>query len=266
MQFDVKRPGNANTKYYKKDELDIAYLFTKRLYAEFGIFLRAVVLFGSIARKQQGSNDIDILVVVDDVQIELSAHVVESYRLIAEKIIRETSDKIHLTTLKLTTFWEYIRAGDPVGINLLRDGVPLVDTGFFEPMQALLFQGRVRPSAEAVHVYYHRAPRTLGNSKWHLLQASLDLYWAVIDAGHAALMKLGEIPPSPSHVADMIDERMVKAGIVKPKYAAVMRKFYRLSKEILHKERHEVSGREFDTLYQEADGFVREMRRVIYER
>ena len=26
-----------------------------------------------------------------------------------------------------TTFWEYIRAGDPVGVNILRDGVPILD-------------------------------------------------------------------------------------------------------------------------------------------
>ena len=51
-------------------------------------------------------------------------------------------------------------------------------------------------------LYFGRAPITLRNSKWHLNQATIDLYWAVIDATHAALMKLGEIPPSPEHIPD----------------------------------------------------------------
>src|SRR3989338_8764278 len=50
----------------------------------------------------------------------------------------------------------------------------------------------LRFTAESIWTYYIRAPNTLHNSKWHLLQATLDLYWAVIDAAHAALMKHGE--------------------------------------------------------------------------
>ena len=66
----------------------------------------------------------------------------------------ESSEKLHITTLKFTSFWEYIRAGDPVGVNILREGMALIDSGFFEPMQQLLIQGKMRPSPEAVWVYF----------------------------------------------------------------------------------------------------------------
>ncbi|MFO8241301.1 MAG: hypothetical protein R6T90_09945, partial [Dissulfuribacterales bacterium] len=62
---------------------------------------------------------------------------VEAYRVIVEKIISKTSERLHITTLKFTNFWEYIRGGDPVGLNMLRGGIPLIDSGFFEPMQQL---------------------------------------------------------------------------------------------------------------------------------
>jgi len=110
----------------------------------------------------------------------------------------------------MTSFWEYIRNGDPIAINILRDGVALIDTGFFEPLQVLLRRGRIRPTQESIWLYFIRAPNTLHNSKWHILQATLDIYWACVDACHAALMKIGETPPTPEHVADLLEDKLVK--------------------------------------------------------
>ena len=207
MEFRIQQRENPNKNNYSKEEFDTAYRFAKKVYKEFGNFIKAIVLFGSAARKTgSGKGDIDILVVVNDVTTVITGEMVEAYRVIMERLVNETSQRLHVTTLKLTNFWEYIRKGDPIGINLLRDGVSLVDSGFFDPLQALLYQGRIRPTWESVWTYFSRAPQTLHNSKWHILQATIDLYWAVIDAAHAALMKIGEIPPSPGHVADMLEE------------------------------------------------------------
>jgi hypothetical protein len=200
---------------------------------------------------------------VDDVTIILTAEVAETYRIIVEKLILEISTNIHLTTLKLSSFWEYVRAGDPVGMNILRDGLPILDSGFFRPLQILLQQGRIRPSPESVWSYFSRAPATLNNSKWHLIQGTLDLYWAVIDSAHAALMKIVELPPTPEHAADLIEEKLVKPGHVHHKYAVVMRKFYKLSKMIVHREIKEISGEEYEKYYAEAYDFVAAMKTVI---
>ena len=268
MEFRIEKVLNPNITKYKKSDLDTAYHFATEVSKEFGHFLKAVVIFGSAAREKEHSTrgDIDILLVVDDVSVKLSAEMVEAYRVISEKLVLKVSKRLHVTTLKFSSFWEYIRAGDPIAINILRDGIALVDAGFFEPLQKLLTDGRIRPTQESIWTYFSRAPATIQNSRWHMLQATLDLYWAVIDSSHAALMSLGEIPPSPGHVADMLEERMVKKKLLPYAYAKTMRKFYELSRGILHREIKEISGQEYEGYFREADEYVKGMRKFIERR
>lgn len=264
MKFDIKQRRNLNIDKYPNDDVTIARSFAKRLHLEFGNILKAVVLFGSAARKPTAARyDIDVLIVVDDLSIRMTQEVIEAYKIIVEKTIGKVSTKLHVTSMTFTSFWEYARAGDPVAINILRDGVPIYDTGFFEPVQALLSQGRIRPSYESVWTYFGRAPRTLMNSRWHLLQATLDIYWAVIDAAHAALMHQGEIPPSPEHAADLLEEKLVSKGLIEKKYADTMRKFYKLMKGITHREIKEIKGNEFDAYIKEAEDFVERIKVFI---
>ncbi len=262
MEFEIQKRELTQKDDFQEDDLELAYKFTNRVYKEFGDFLRAVVIFGSAARKEK-SNDLDILLIVDDVSLQMTADVAETYRILLEKIVADISTRLHVTSLKLSSFWEYIRVGDPVGVNILRDGMPLMDTGVFKPLQLLLRQGRIRPSPESIWTYFARAPKTLHNSKWHILQAIVDLYWAVIDSAHAALMKLDEMPPSPEHVADALENKMVKKGHLDQKYADTMRKFYKLSKEILHRKVAEMPGEEYDKLFKEAEDFVNTMKSFI---
>jgi len=95
------------------------------------------------------------------------------------------------------------------------------------------------------------------------LQATLDLYWAVIDAAHAALMRRNEVPPTPDHVAEMLERVFVKHRQLDKKYVETMRKFYQLSKKITHREIQEVTGPEYEKYYREADDFVKMMKRLI---
>ncbi len=264
MEFKIRRKPNPNIMNYADKDLNLAYDFSKRLYSEMENFIKAIVLFGATARKAATKEgDVDIMVIVDDVSIYLSAEFIEAYRIITQKIIAKVSTKLHVTTLRFSSFWEYVRAGDPVAINILRDGIALIDTGFFEPLQVLLKQGRIRPTSESIWNYYARAPSTLFNSRWHLLQATLDLYWAVIDAAHAALMHQGEIPPSPSHIADMIEETLVKNRHVDRRYAEIMRNFYKLAKMITHREVKEIQGQDYERYYRDADDFVNKMKELI---
>ncbi|MEM4366234.1 MAG: nucleotidyltransferase domain-containing protein [Candidatus Woesearchaeota archaeon] len=262
-RFEITHRLPPNVGTYPTENREIARKFAKKVYAEFGNFIKAIILFGEAARRTGKEHDIDILIVVDDVSIVLSPELVQTYRIIVEKAIGETSPKLHVMSLKLTTFWEYVRAGDPVIINILRDGVALIDSGFFDPLQLLLRQGRIRPSKESVWNYLVRAPYTISNSKWHILQATLDLYWAVIDSAHAALMHLGEIPPSPAHVAEMIYEKLVKKGIVSKRYAEIMANFYKLQKQITHRELKEISGNDYARYLKDAEDFIATMRGIV---
>jgi|TARA_B100000315_G_scaffold20471_1_gene18105 predicted nucleotidyltransferase/uncharacterized protein (UPF0332 family) len=264
MKFDLPRREHPNLEKYEKRDVDIAYKFANEIYKEMGGLIRAVVIFGSAARKKTtAKSDIDLLVILDDLTISLSPEVVEAYRVIVNKAIVKISTRLHITTLRFTSFWDYIRNGDPIGINILRDGVALIDSGFFEPLQVLLKKGKIRPTSESIWTYYIRAPNTLHNSKWHLLQATLDLYWAVIDAAHAALMRHGEIPPTPEHVADLLEQKLVKKKLLEHEYVTIMRHFYKLMKMITHREIKEIKGEEYDKYFKSAERFVKRMREFV---
>ncbi len=264
MQFEIRKKESIAKRHYVPQDLDIAYRFAEVMYKECGDLAKGIILFGAAARKEKHPHgDIDILIVLDDTSIFLTREILEAYKIIASRKVNEISRRIHVTTLKFTTFWEYIRAGDPVGVNILRDGVALVDTGFFDPLQHLLYQGRIRPSKESVWVYFTRAPQTLANSKWHILQATLDLYWATIDASHAALMSVGEIPPSPEHVADLLEASLVQRKLLEQEHVSTMRLFYKLSKMIVHREIKDISPREYENYYKSAEDFVKRMQKII---
>ncbi|MGM5483092.1 MAG: nucleotidyltransferase domain-containing protein [Nanobdellota archaeon] len=264
MKFKAKKKNSISEKQkekYKQSEIDIAYSFSKEIFKEFGNFIRAIVLFGSNATNPNNhEGDIDILLVVDDVSYHMTPEIVESYRLTIENTILKVSKRIHVTTLKFTSFWDYIRLGDPVGLNILRDGVALIDTGFFTPMQMLLYNGEVRPSNEAVMSYISRAPQALHRSRWHLLQATLDLYWSVIDAAQAAIMKAGEMPPNPADASRVL-EKLVSQKLISKKQPKTMAFFYKLGKQIIHHKKTDVNGKEYEDYYKRAKDFVDELKK-----
>ncbi len=264
MEFRIQRKANENVYKYPTEDFKIAQKFAQLLKNELSDFLMAVAIFGSAARKEASENsDIDVLVITDDVNFHINDALVEGYRIIVGNAVGRTSPKLHITSMNFTSFWEYAKVGDAIVVNILRDGVALIDTGFFEPLQILLKQGRIRPSEESIWRYFGRSPRTLLNSKWHLLQATLDLYWGVIDSAHAALMRKNEVPPTPEHVADMLEKVLVRHKLLEAKYVDTMRKFYRINKMIMHRELKEIKGAEYDKLYLEADDFIKRMKKIV---
>ncbi len=267
MKFPLKRRGQARKKY-PAEELRIARKFAKKVYRELGDFVVALTLFGSSARGERKKHgDIDILIIIDDIHVQLNKDIVETYRIIIAKAVADVDPKrLHVQTMEWSAFWEYVRSGDPVAINILRDSVALIDTGFFDPLQILLSAGRIRPTAEAIWTYYAMAPASLSRSKTHVDMAIVDLYWAAIDAAHAALMTLGEIPVSPSHVSNMIEKKMVKPKYVSKRQADIMRHLYDVSKKILHREASGFDGKAYDRYKKLSNEFVGEMRKFIESR
>ena len=266
MEFPVEDRKFSHLEKYPKDDIDVVYKFSKEVKKELGNFLKGIILFGSTARHidtNKKSHDIDILLIIDDVAIKLTPELIQTYRIIVEKIVVRTSNKLHITSLRLTNFWEYVRAGDPIAINMLRDGVAIIDTGFFEPLQLLLMQGRIRPSAESIQNYLMMAPQTLQNSRQHILTGTLDLYWSVIDAAHAALMYIGEVPPSPAHVADLMNDKLIKTGLLDKKHMHTMRMFYNLGKSIMHGQVNDLTGDQYDGYYKEAYDFVMAINKLV---
>ena len=265
MKFPLQWKEKKNKENYFSQDLDTSRKFAKIMYDELGTFISGLILFGStIKNPAHPKKDIDILVILDDIRIQFTRDLVQTYRIITEKAIARVDPKrLHIQSMKFTSFWEYVRAGDPVAINVLRYGASLIDTGFFDPLQILLEQGRIRPSKESVYTYMSMAPASLERSRQHLLTATVDLYWAAIDSAHAALMSAGEIPPTPEHVADLLDLKLVRNKHISRRYSDIMRKLYIIYKKITRLELHDISGREYDQLRNETELFVKEMKKYI---
>lgn len=264
MKFKIERTERRKTEH-TQEEFETSRKFAQKLYKEFGEFVKAIVLFGGSQKKE--NRDIDLLVVLDDVRVKFTQDLVETYRIILEKTVADVDPKrLHIQTMKFTSFWEYARVGDPVATNILRYGTALIDTGFFDPMQALLDEGRIRPSQESIHTYFVLAPADITRSKQHLLSATVDLYWAVINSAHSALMKYGEVPPTPAHAAELLQSTLVKKRVLSKKSAKTMQTMYKMFKGITDRDIKEISGKNYDKYRADAEAFVKEVKKYLEKR
>ncbi len=250
-----------------KDEKDIAMDFATSVQKHFDRLVKATVLFGSQAKNTaKASSDIDIIVIIDDASIQWDLELIAWYREELAKIISSKSytKELHINTIKLTTWWEDLLHGDPVIINILRYGEALIDSGsFFNPLKALLLQGKVFSTPEAVYVALQRAPAHLARSKAAEVGAVEGVYWAMIDSAQAALMTAGKLPPSPEHIPLMLEETFVAPGITKHYYVNWLKDIFALHKSILHGAIRDVKGNHIDEMQANAEKFLFEMTRII---
>lgn len=266
MEFEIKKSpyADANKDNFSKSELDIAYEFAKHMKKELGDFIKSIVLFGSTSKNTaESKSDVDILVIIDDLSLVMSAELVESYRIVTEKVIGDVSTRLHVTSLRFTTFWDYVKDSNPIAVNILRDGFPLIDVGFIGPLQHLLRQGKIMPSVESIWHFFSRCSNSLVSAKGHLMQATVDLYWSVIDAAQSVLMRYNIVPPSPEHVPDLMMRELVPRKIVTKKHTETVREFFNLSKLIMHHQIKEISGVDFDDYYKRAYHFVADMKKEL---
>jgi len=257
----------------KKEEVyrdyDVAYDYAAKVYQKFREVIKSIILFGSTAKEvQKEKSDIDIIILVDDVLIKWDQELIAWYR---EELGKLTSSlkypkRLHVNTVTLSTFWNEILVGEPVVINVIRYGVPLIDFGgFFEPLKVLLARGRIKPSPEAIYNALRRAPIHISRSKSYLVGAIDALYWAMVDSAHAALMSAKQVPPSPEHIGAMLNHIFVKKGMLNSKYIDWYNEIYALAHHISHGEITKVSGK-FIEMYQErTDKFIGEMANLVKE-
>jgi len=250
--------------HFSEKDLSLTKKLSENLKKELGDLLKAVVLFGSGARgTETKGSDIDVMLVINDLTIVLSKEVITGLRVIIENTAAKISSDFHITTMHLSEFWDYARQGDPIIVNILREGKCVYDEGFFQPFQTLLDEGRIRPTKEAVWAYYLRAPKTIKEAQWKMLSSIVDLYWAVMDSAHAALMHLEIIPGAPHEVGNLLEHFPVKMGLLDKKYVRILRKFYLLAKDIGHHQLTKMSGKDLDHLVLEATDFVKRMKIII---
>jgi len=242
----------------------VGYKFAGEVFNLFPGLIKAVVLFGSVAKAVPSlKSDIDILIIVDDTSIMPERKFIDWYNLELAHLVRKHDPRLHITTVILTTFWENILVGEPVAINVLRYGVPLIDTGYFEPLQFLLAAGRIKPTKEAIYTAITRAPWHLTRANTRILAGITDLYWVMIDSAHAALMAYGKVPPSPEHIEKMLMETFVNKKLLNRKYVNYYREIWKTAKAIVHGEILRGNGVDFDRYRTMAKNFEAVMKKLI---
>jgi predicted nucleotidyltransferase/uncharacterized protein (UPF0332 family) len=250
----------------RKEELALIHSFAAKMIDSFGGYIFGIVVFGSVAKgEEREKSDIDVLVLINDIDFPLTSDVVGTFRTGVAKILADlkAADLMHISTLGIKEFWDGVRHGDPVVVDILRKGYVVVDTGFFSPMKKLLKEGRIRPSKESVEAHLRRARAMLMGARQHLFAALDDLYWATIDSAHAALMARGLLPPSPGDVPGVFEKEFVKKGIASKRDAKLIEKMYVLMKKIVRGEKRRVSAEEVERARKDVREFVKRMEKII---
>jgi len=254
---------------------DIVERFGKAMKDELGQLIKSVVWFGSEVRRGLApgkrdirdaalfGSDIDVLIVFDDQINVLTPEVVTAYRVVTEKTAADISKRLHITTMPLTKFWDYSLKGDPILINMLRDGKPVMDDGCFGMAQKLLSSRGIEPSREVVWIYLGRGPMSMANSHWNLKEATLDLYWAVMDAAHSALLRYGIAPDAPEHLVELVDGNLVKRGVLHKRYLYILGEFMNMGKMLMSGDVQKVSGDHYDRYRHEAEQFLKAVKDVL---
>lgn len=261
----IKKIEKKGSAIAKKD-YDIAYDFATTVYKQFKEVIKTIVLFGSVVKQvQKKDSDIDVIIIVDDCTIDWDDELISWYREELAKLTakQQYGKRLHVNTVTLSTFWDQVRTGDPVIINVLRYGEALIDFGgFFEPLKVLLAKGKIKATPESIYTVLKRAPDHIARAKFSLLSGMEAIYWSMVDAAHAALMAFGEIPPSPEHIPELLTANFVKTRNLDKKYVDWYHEMYDLAREITHGSRTSIDPNEYVKQEKRAEEFLKVMLKL----
>jgi predicted nucleotidyltransferase len=263
----VIRPAKDIPTLKIQEDRDIALDFATKAYEKFGNIIKSIILFGStVKNKQVKGSDVDIIIILDDCSVLWDQELIAWYREELGKIIRQNPYRraLHINTVRLSTWWQELIRGDPVIVNVLRYGQPLIDFGgFFSPLKVLLTQGKIKSTPESIYIMLQRAPMHLARTRASLINAVEGLYWTMVDSSHAALIAAKNMPPSPEQVPDCLRETFVSKKMLDPKYVLWYEEVYHLMHDILHGSKKEIKASEIDLLQKKTDLFLREMAHLV---
>ena len=277
----IKRSIKNNSKKIKKKKIkqgsarkpnlssdrDIAMDFAIKVYERFDKLIKGIVLFGSSAKNTaSSSSDIDIIIIIDDASVDWDQELIAWYREELGKLASSNIYKkdLHITTTKITTWWSDLMKGDPTIINILRYGEALIDVGgFFNPIKALLLQGRIQSTHEAIYMALQRAPTHFQRSRIAILNSIEGLFWCMVDSSQAALMAARIMPPSPEHIPLTLKETFVDKNMLNVKYVSWFRDLLVLHKQISHGDINDVKGSQIEEWQNKTEEFLRVMAKLV---
>ena len=179
--------------------------------------------------------------------------------------ITGVKNKINIQVYILTDFWDSLREANPVIFTLLRDGVPFYDRGIFMPWKQLLKMGKIKPSAEAIDLFMGSGEQVLRRVKLKLNEIGMeDTYYAILTPSQAALMHYGIPPPAPKETAEIMREVFVsKEKMLEEKFVKILERNIQVRKAIEHGEKKELTGKEIDELTDDAEKYLKRIKRLF---
>jgi predicted nucleotidyltransferase len=243
---------------------DAAYKFAKGLFEKYPRIVKTVVLFGSYSKGQETEkSDVDIMIIMDDVLNNLTQFVLGAFYEDVDRLIKaETSIKMHINFVTLTAFWRGVMAADPVSVNVLKYGVPLIDTGYFEPLQVLLQKGEIKPTEESIYASLARSQLYSESAKLRIVGAITDLYWSIVNSAQSLIMRHGDIPPSPETIGTML-ESLERMHIVNNEDIMTFNDIYALGKKLLHGDKVDITGSDLDKFISKGVRFNEKMVKLV---
>ncbi|MBR9679863.1 MAG: nucleotidyltransferase domain-containing protein [Candidatus Altiarchaeota archaeon] len=254
---------DAKKKDIRMESIEELYGFSARIVKKFGSFIKAIVVFGSFSRRtEKNESDTDIAVIVDDSFAPLDKALYMAFQSEIQAI-QEKHQSFHINIVTISQFWDSARRGDPLVIQMLRDGVAISDLGFFAPLKRLLLQGKIRPTHEAAAAAMSRAFYNLNGYTSAFLGAASALYWSAVEAAHAGLMAHGQVPGSPWDVPELLRQGFVQQGKLEDSDVKVYEAVFELMKQIERGDVKKVEPAELERLYKQVSAFVAKIDQLI---
>lgn len=240
--------------------LQVIEVFIQNVLSRFSN-VKTICLIGSIKKgtSEEGS-DLDLLILVDDTCIVDKNYMTKMIKKIGKMI----NNKIHCQVFFLKEFWRYINDGSPITFTMIRDSTIYYDTGFFETLKNLVKTGAIKPKTQAVQHQLDIA-KQLMKITYHSVNKGLinNLEGAVVSSTQSLLMEMGVEPPAPKEVPLYIKKFLVDREILADEYYGIARRVIQTYKDIEHKKRQQLSGKELQELYNDTNKFVTKVEQVL---
>ncbi|MGC9133588.1 MAG: nucleotidyltransferase domain-containing protein [Nanopusillaceae archaeon] len=220
------------------DIFNILIDFSKELIEKVDGLVKAIILFGSyVENKQNEKSDIDIMILVDDIYAKDLNITVPFYFDNLNKILsNEKYKRIHPTTLTLTKFWEMIINGDPLILDIIRKGYPIVDPSeIFGSLKRMLESGLIKTSPEYLENLKKRSEELINYSNFLVIKAFESLYNSIILITQYYLIKKEYNVYGPEEIIEKLEEIKNKYKLNK-ETIEYFRDVYNYMKKIEHKE------------------------------
>ncbi len=256
--------------------IKIAEIHKTMILKKFEKYIVAYVLGGSLVQgKATKESDVDVFVVIDDTDVKrMSRYELKNkLRAIILGMGFEAGEatgirnKLNIQVYILTDFWDSIREANPVIFTFLRDGIPFYDRGIFMPWKQLLKMGKIKPSKEAIDMFMTSGEQILSKIDSKLNDIAIeDLFYAILTPSQAALMLYGLPPPTPRETPEIMREIFVKKEkLLEAEYVDILENNIKVRKDIEHKTKLKVDGKELDTLQKNAKKYLDRIQKLFKE-